>query len=375
MMADDLLRSLNKSLPSDSDDGPDLVLRHSQLEQALSNIFGIPLSQSIASSIFGVVDTSGTITILRLSNSAAQQKGKAAGLEFSDGVNKARLLVTGNTVKCFKWNGSSWTEVFDYEGVEEPALVDKNDVGFTAAQALALVDDGYILGTTGPFSGKLKLVPDNIVNDGAYNFAELSDLDTTVFDGSWPTGYYVGINGDGEVSAFPPDDDTRRAVQLDVVNHNADLGVSKIGPLTLTGGVSSGIALRTRPGSFYEYNHGVFLPKGVYVIDAYSEVKSGGAFNTQQSLVADVTAVGKIFPKFKLDGPIPWCVEEVDSAFVPEASVLRIGPDVIKGSPRRWYYVSSGDTDDETGDILCFSSYVIAEAYVCDYRFSIVRIN
>jgi hypothetical protein len=173
--------------------GEDVVVAHNDLEDALSQILGVPLATQINTAVFGSVTASGEVTLIRFKDSV--QSGGAAGasgFEFADSSVRKRLVFVGGNIQVWEADDphdddTEWTLVYDYETVDEPNLDSLSDVQIPASDADK--ENDWVLGFQEMPNGDIKVVqmPNAMATDGAQNFKELTDVSQnfqTLYTGS-----------------------------------------------------------------------------------------------------------------------------------------------------------------------------------------------
>lgn len=301
----------DKNRPGDDEEGPDLVEAHTNLEAALEHVLGIKDSQRISQSIFGTVDADGSITLIRFSNSNVQtEPQKATGFEWNDGSQRRRFLMVGSGLKCYSWSGSAWVLEFDFEDVDEPALVDKIDVSITAAEMLAEAeaadDEGRarkILGVGNSVNMGVILRPAHLLQDGAKNFIELGDVKKDAFgEENDPfadsVGSYIIVGEDSELAPSAPEGSRECYVMLDSppVEIPADTVNTPVGPWTMrNSSIANGITLTERP--LFRYDHGIMFPRGVYRMTVRCTLSAADSVNAKIMAYFDCNKPLQLFPK------------------------------------------------------------------------------
>lgn len=165
---------------SDDAEGPDLTLAHKELEGAIGGIFGIPDKVEISEAVFSNPDvaspvtSSGEVFMMRYKSQQATSNARSAsGIEFYDGDERKRLVFVNSKIQIFKQLADdSWENVIDLELVEEPTIVEYEDVQF---QTLVTGDVGKAIAVaTDP--AKFALVDNAVPASGAQTFLELADV-------------------------------------------------------------------------------------------------------------------------------------------------------------------------------------------------------
>ena len=213
---------------ADTVNGKTFVVAHNQLEQALSNIFGIELGKNITQSILGTVDSDGSFLTMRFtSGSSSSNPETQPGIIFDDGNAIKKITMVGSKVSLWVKSGSTWNrQAYDYEGDNEPALTDFTDCAIDTLVLNSTARSGQIVGTISDTSSgtekiKFALTNNEIAEGGAQKFIDLNEVKAAI--DSWrlrgsstsfspgKTGYLVSIAGANTLKPVPnPDDNSTR---------------------------------------------------------------------------------------------------------------------------------------------------------------------
>jgi len=148
------------------------------IEQAISEITGIPLDEDISSPIFGSIGGTGTIGgVLRLlkSNSAESDPENKGGIKFQDSASSKmyKISCTNNTLRLYEYNSAdaspAWAEIADLTNLADQwiNLSDTPDAWGNAGEFVKVnaTEDGLEFGSGG---------------GGADDMEDLSDVDAYV---------------------------------------------------------------------------------------------------------------------------------------------------------------------------------------------------
>lgn len=158
-------------------DGKDYVIAHTDLERALSEIFGIRLGLNITRGIFGDTPRSdGTIFHMRFKAGArSSDPSRMPGIIFSDGVTTKKLTIADSKISLWTLSGTSWLpQDYDFEAENNPKLTEFEDVNISELNGTR---KNLVVGTSS-FNGRVvfSLTNNEVAEGGAHSWFDLNEV-------------------------------------------------------------------------------------------------------------------------------------------------------------------------------------------------------
>jgi len=330
-------------------DGKGLVEAHTELEYAIGEIFGIPMSTVISDAIFGTVAADGSWSMMRFSTAGkSSQAGRAVGIEFSDSNRRVRLVQVDSSIQLWEHvSGSTWSKVIDFEETVTVALTDLEDVEISAGTNIS----GLCV-KVGP--DKTWVLGNDSSTNGVETWEELTDVtghpDENILAAS---GTLWRTDGSGDITPIQLAG-TQTEVGMfykhrvrSALDDDQLINWKKYGDL---------------PGDelhILEYEQTFELPTpGIYKISLSWRMTDGSLTNTvplnfeegvapkMEVFVLHSSGIKK-FPAFSLQNETWWAFENADPGVEPYKSWLMAWPLQVNSAPTgmsTFYLVSKGGT-------------------------------
>ena len=152
------------------------------LEQAISEIIGIPLDEEILGSILGVVNADATVTGVLRFKGAGSDPVATIGIEIDDTTNteKFRIVAVGGNLTLYQWDTDDYPNLWEPINVLSTPVISIEQLSEMEGWDLKDYDE-QVLAIDATDPDDVKFTPITAVAAGSVEFPNLTDVSDTIY--------------------------------------------------------------------------------------------------------------------------------------------------------------------------------------------------